>query len=90
MFLDGFHALRGEERRLLQSAFPKIDFRDVLLFEVGRQRSSIPSILGLLGGGVLLVVLSGSFWIRQILRIRNKSEPVGAEPVVQPGLKFDH
>jgi hypothetical protein len=83
MFLDGFHALRGEERKLLQSAFPNIDFKDVLLFQIGRQRSSIASILGLFGGGVLLLAISG-FWVRQILARRGKSEPIGAanpEPV---------
>jgi hypothetical protein len=67
MFLDGFHALKGKERRLLQSAFPDVDFQRVLLFQIGRQRSGMGSILGLLGGGLLLVIL-GSYWIRQSLK----------------------
>lgn len=84
MFLDGFHALGGEERRLLQSAFPNVDFKRVLLFEIGRQPSSIASILGLLGGGLLLVILPGSYWIRQSLKRRNPSEPGGAANQSQP------
>ena len=75
MFLDGFHALGGDERRLLESSFPKIDFKDVLLFQTGRQRSSIPAALGLLGGGLVLVLLPGTFWIRQFRRRRSPSKP---------------
>jgi hypothetical protein len=84
MFLDGFHAFGGEERRLLQSAFPNLDFKRVLLFEIGRQRSSIGSISGLLGGGLLLVILPVAYWIRQGFKRRNASESDGAANAAPP------
>jgi len=93
MFLDGFHSLGGEERRLLQSGFPNINFDHVLLFEVDRKPSSAGEIIGLIVGGLLTIALAGVWWLGYLRkRGSNQNQPPvnhgrqrpGSEPA-QPG-----
>ena len=62
MVINEIDGLGSEERKLLESSYPGVDFKQVLIFEPGRKPMSTGAVYGMLGGGILLI-LAGIAWL---------------------------
>ena len=77
LVINEIEALGDDEKDLIRTEFPKIDFEKVLILEEYRKPTSVPVSIGLMIGGGVLIVLPLLLILRSRLRGGLPAEPAG-------------